>query len=73
MWPMYEFWGGLFWLFPLSFLLVIVLFALWLDRTFGQAGRPPNIGGSALDIAKRRFAQGEISKDEFETIRKTIA
>ncbi len=72
MWPMHEFFGGGFWLFPLLFLLVMVVCVLRFGRMPGQAGTPKS-GDSPTEIAKRRFAEGEISKDEFETIKRTIA
>ncbi len=72
MWPMHEFWGGGFWLFPLLFLLVMVVCVLRFGRMPGQAGMPKS-GDPPLEIAKRRFAEGEISKDEFETIKRTLA
>ena len=73
MWPMHEFWGGGFWLFPLLFLLVMGVCVLRFCRMPGQAGTSPKGGDSPLEITKRRFAEGEISNDEFDTIKGTIA
>jgi len=59
---MLLFWGGL--------ILLIVLAV----RAFARSGNSSQIqtaNGSvnALDILKNRYARGEISKEEFETIR----
>jgi putative membrane protein len=61
---------------PLVILVVLVLFLYFL---FGRGGlRPPGEtqpgreGDSALDILKKRYARGEISKAEFEQIKKDL-
>ncbi|WP_022661090.1 SHOCT domain-containing protein [Paucidesulfovibrio longus] len=86
--PWHEFWSGGFWVFPIimmTFMLVIVIVVLFLVRSFwGRVGRdfrPPWSGkeerlceerDSPLEIAKGRYARGEITKEEFEEIAKTI-
>jgi putative membrane protein len=54
----------IFWLF---ILVVFFIFLLWLGRRkkscFTGPPDPP------LDILKRRYARGEISKDEFDRIK----
>jgi putative membrane protein len=49
---------------------VVVLVGVWLivrSSRDGRSSRP-----DALDILRERFARGEITKDEFETARKTV-
>lgn len=72
-----------FWIFPVLMMLLMLVCIFVFARIFiGRDGRPPCFfdrdGGaehqseSPLEIAKRRYAQGEITKEEFEEIRKTI-
>jgi putative membrane protein len=60
------------WLLMIIFWVVVILFVVWLVRRLGQH---PMTGGSsnALDIAKTRYAKGEISHDEFEKIKKNLS
>jgi len=75
-WP----WGGM-WIFPMIFLCVIILVIFMFAGRCGH--RPPwsgpgkhyGEGGeseSTLDILKKRYAKGEITKDEFEQIKENI-
>jgi putative membrane protein len=69
-------WGG--WLFGLFGLLVlagVVLLVVWAVRAMSgsahhQAGTPS--GEDACSIAKVRFAKGEITKEQYEEICKTL-
>ena len=73
------YWGGhgfgFMWLFPLIFFL---LFIYLLSRMFGQNQNtssnkqlPPK-PESAREILDKRYAKGEISKDEYEAIKNTL-
>ncbi len=76
-----HFWMGGMWIFP--FIMVIVmLFVVYM--IFGRgAFRPPwnydnqnyntnRQSETPIEILKKRYANGEISKDEFEKIKKDI-
>ncbi|MBI4536398.1 MAG: SHOCT domain-containing protein [candidate division NC10 bacterium] len=77
-------WGGyggygmgiLGWLFMLLFWgliiagLVLVVRWLW-DR--GRSGTDSASGEAPLDILKRRYARGEISREEYERMRQDLA
>jgi putative membrane protein len=75
------FWWGSMWIFPVIMLIVVVV-VLYL--MFGRAGfRPPWLdhekyyGGrmdseTALDILKKRYAKGEITKEEFDRMKNDI-
>jgi putative membrane protein len=66
---------GFIWM--LLLLLGTVLLVLWLVRMlFPQSGAPGTFPRedeeNPLEIARRRYAAGEISKEEFETIRRGL-
>ncbi len=54
---MILFWGGL--------ILLIVLTIRWFGGTSGDADRPA-AGSAALETLQKRFARGEMEKDDFE-------
>ena len=78
-----NFGGSGMWIFPIIMML-IMLFVV--SRIFGRGGgfKPPwsqesdrrHIEGtsseSALDILKKRYAKGEITKEEFEEMKKDL-
>ena len=79
--PEYFFGGGM-WFMPFVFLTIMLVF---LYLVFGRRGYGPPWRGqrgkgngaredleSPLDILKRRYANGEISKEEFDHIKKDI-
>ena len=61
----------------LAFAAIVVLAAIWLLRVVmhggryhaGTAAREPD----ALEIARRRYARGEISAEEFQRLKKDLA
>lgn len=75
--PGYFWWGGM-WIFPLI-MIVVCIVVLYL--IFGRGGfRPPWLdngkdqGGTShletpLAILKKRYARGEITRDEFEQMK----
>ena len=79
----HTFWMGGMWIFPLLMMLIMVVAIFICARAFlgrdfrppcsGQGNRMQDRGESPTEIAKRRYAQGEITKEEFEEIKKTIA
>jgi putative membrane protein len=78
--PHEYFWWGPMWFFPMAMPIVMVLvLVLCLYFMFGRSGaRPPGEaqpgkdGDSALDILKKRYARGEITREEYEQIKKDI-
>ncbi|MFZ5449749.1 MAG: SHOCT domain-containing protein [Thermodesulfobacteriota bacterium] len=76
-----HYWSWHVWMFPMFMpVFWIVIIGLCLYFIFGRSGAkrpwPPGPGQeseSALDILKKRYARGEISKDEFEQMKRDIA
>ena len=70
-------WGWFGPLFMLVFWVLIVVLIILLVRRLVSAGHP-NVTGppqenSALEILKKRYARGEINKEEFEDKKKDLS
>lgn len=72
-------WGfGLWWLMPfvmIAFWIVVIVGIIslirWLARS--ERGREIKSEETALDILRKRYAKGEISKEDFERMKKDIS
>jgi len=63
--------GGMF--FGLLFWIIIILLAYLLIRWFVEQNKTRRYEEkSALDIAKERYAKGEITEEEFEEMKKRL-
>ena len=63
-------WGmGFGWIFPLAVLGLIG----WGVVSLARASGSKNSGGEALIILKARYAKGELTREEFETMRREVA
>jgi putative membrane protein len=78
MWYHYHEWGG--WhiggIILLVLLLVIIGLVVWGVMTLGKHGSSVSRSageGDALDIARRRYARGEITKEQFDQIKKDLS
>lgn len=76
--PPYEMWwhGGwwFMWIIPLGFLIVIAIFLLR-DGSISRWGAQRNRDGgrdSARNILARRFASGELTKDQYEDMKRML-
>lgn len=81
-----EFWWGGWWIFPIVMPVVMVIVMLIvLSFVFGQGGwrppwwwdarrRPPHDSDAetAIEILKKRYARGEITKEEFERMKQDL-
>ncbi len=65
---------GIMWIFPIIFLLIFFFFMRGMFGSGGcqLSGKHTPQTESAQDILDKRFAQGEISKDEYEEMKQTL-
>lgn len=68
-WRFYEHGMEFGWLFATIFGILAVLGIIHLVNLIGSAGRKRTYGESPLHILKRRYAKGELTKEEFERMR----
>ncbi len=55
---------GFMWIIPIIIIIAVILVA---KGYFGAAKKESEpMGGSSLEVLKKRYARGEISKEEFE-------
>ncbi len=59
-------------IFWIAVIVVVIFFVRWLALSTNR-GRRDASEESALDILKKRYARGEINKDEYEKIKKDIS
>jgi len=79
--PNDSFWQWHFWFFPkfipiiwfviMGLCLYFIISRRWARKPWEAGGGPE--GETALDILKKRYARGEISKDEFEQMKRDIS
>ncbi len=63
--------GGIF---GLLMLIGFIILVVWLaTRNWGASGTSGEGRNNALDIARERYARGEISHEEFEKIKKNLS
>ena len=62
---------GLGWLFMILFWALIILGIVYLVKLIAR-GEKRSTGEAAIDILKKRYAKGEISREEFEEKKKDL-
>ena len=66
-------WGGM--LFQLLFWIIIVIAIIWAIKYFigySRRGESTPAGESSLELLKKRYARGEINREEFEQKKKDL-
>jgi putative membrane protein len=58
--------------FMIIFVALVIVCCLLVFRFITGAQRPKGSDESAIDILKKRYAKGELSKEEFEEMKKNI-
>ncbi len=69
-WAANPWWGILGMVFGLAVLAGLVLLVVWTVRQFIPAGGPA--GSRALEILKERYAKGEITREQYEQMRRDL-
>lgn len=78
--PMCNFQG--WWIIPMIFCIIMMFFMItgrrrgfrpwFMDQDTGDKNSTNNNSESALDILNKRYAKGEISKTEYEEMKKNL-
>jgi len=67
-------WAATGWIFMILFWTAIILLIVWLYKQITGAESEPSVTGETpLEILKRRYAKGEIDKEEFEEKKKDLS
>ncbi len=60
---------GFGWLLMILFWILLILGIVYLVKLIGGSSKKVDKEETALDILKKRYAKGEISREEFERMR----
>ena len=67
-------WGG--WIFGpvimLAFWAGLIVLGVWIVKSVWRSGETSHPSQSALDIARARYAQGEITREQFEQLKRDL-
>lgn len=72
-WDYYGRWGmGFGWILVIAFWVLIILGIVLFIKTIVRGDRNPGGHESAIEILRKRYARGEISREEFEKMKDDI-
>ena len=63
---------GLGLIIHLAFAALIIMGAVWMFKALSRGVNQPQGKVNALDIVKRRYAAGEIAKEEYQLMKKEL-
>ncbi len=69
-WAANPWWGILGMVFGLAVLVGLVLLVVWAVRQLAPAGGPAT--SRALEVLKERYARGEITREQYEQMRRDL-
>jgi putative membrane protein len=74
MWGWWGWIGGIFMMiFWILVIVALALFIRWLASAGGNRSRLlPGPGESAVDILRKRYARGELTKEQFESMKRDL-
>ncbi len=70
MWGNQGFMGGFMWIFWIAIIVGIIFLVKWIAMQSRPGGQQHE--ESSLEILKKRYARGEIDKEEFEQKKKDL-
>ncbi len=70
MWGNQGFMGGFMWIFWIAIIVGIFFLVKWIVQQNRPGGQQQ--GENSLEILKKRYARGEIDKEEFEQKKKDL-
>ena len=70
MWGNQGFMGGFMWIFWIAIIVGIIFLVKWIVQQSRPGGQQH--GENSLEILKKRYARGEIDKEEYDRIRKDL-
>ncbi len=59
--------------FRLIFIAAVIVGVVYLVRLFARQGWRGHDEGSALDILQKRYARGEITKEQYEEMKRNLS
>lgn len=68
-WGNYSWGMGFGWIFMVLFWVLVAAVVVYVVKLVAGGKGSEGTGTSALDILKKRYAKGEISKEEFERMK----
>lgn len=71
-WGNHEWGMGFGWFFMVAFWILVVLGIIYLIKVIAGDAKKGEREETALDILKKRYARGEINKEEFEEKKKNL-